>query len=158
MKGENLILKAVVLSIVLMAIPWLPLGTEGNTFWLFDFFGKFHPLIVHLPIGILLCLFLLEILVPDSLMAPIRGTILKLVVISAVLAVVAGVLLASSGAYGSQTFTLHKWFGLATALLCVWLYVLHKKELRNKLGRFSIYQWTLFTNVLLLGFAGHYGG
>nr|WP_299385348.1 DUF1592 domain-containing protein [Allomuricauda sp.] len=156
MKGKNLVLKAVVLSIILILIPFLPL--KGNSYWLLDFFGKFHPLLVHLPIGALLCLFILEIIVPKPHMFNIRGAILKFIVITAIPSVLAGSLLASSGSYGSDVFALHKWFGVATAVLSIWLYVIHKKELQHKIGKFSVYHGTLFFNVLLLSIAGHYGG
>ncbi|WP_420399792.1 DUF1592 domain-containing protein [Flagellimonas sp.] len=156
MKDNNLVFKAVLLSVILIAIPLLPF--QGDTHWLLDFFGKFHPLIVHLPIGALLCLFILEIIVPKSHMGPIRGVVLKFIVITAIPAVLAGTLLAGSGSYGSDVFTLHKWFGVATAVLSIWLYALHKRNLPNKIGKFSIYQWSLFVNVVLLSIAGHFGG
>lgn len=156
MRANNLVFKAIALSLILIAIPLLTIGSE--VFWLLDFFGKFHPLLVHLPIGALLCLFILEILVPKPHMSNIRGVVLKFVVITAIPSVLAGTLLAASGSYGSDVFTLHKWFGVSTALLSIWLYVLHKKEHINKIGRFSIYQLALFANVILLSIAGHYGG
>ncbi|MCL6265847.1 DUF1592 domain-containing protein [Flagellimonas myxillae] len=115
-------------------------------------------MVVHLPIGALLCLFILEIIVSKTHMVHIRGAVLKFIVVTAIPAVLAGTLLASSGSYGSDVFNLHKWFGVATALLSIWLYVIHKKDLSKKLGRFSTYQWTLFVNVILLSIAGHYGG
>ncbi|WP_190808808.1 DUF1592 domain-containing protein [Flagellimonas sp. S3867] len=156
MKGNSLI-KILVLSMVLVAIPFLPI--KGNEIpWFLDFFGKFHPILVHLPIGTLLCLFILEIVVPKPHMSHIRGVILKFVVITAIPSVLAGTLLAASGSYGSDVFRLHKWFGLATALFSIWLYVIHKKEIAKKIGRFSVYQVALFTNVVLLTIAGHYGG
>ncbi len=156
MKGNSLIY-VIVLSLVLIAIPFLPLK-GGEIHWILDFFGKFHPLLVHLPIGALLCLFILEILVPKPHMEKIRGVILKFIVITAIPSVLAGTLLAASGGYGSNVFTLHKWFGVATALVSIWLYALNKRDLPNKIGRFSAYQLTLFANVVLLSIAGHYGG
>ncbi|MEX0312712.1 MAG: DUF1587 domain-containing protein, partial [Allomuricauda sp.] len=156
MKGNSLIY-IIVLSIALIAIPLLPIK-GGEIPWFLDFFGKFHPLLVHLPIGALLCLFILELIVPKAHMSHIRGAVLKFIVITAIPAVLAGTLLAASGSYGSDVFTLHKWFGVATALVSIWLYVLDKKKLPNKIGRFSIYQMTLFANVVLLSIAGHYGG
>jgi len=156
MKSKKLLFRAVLLSIFLGAIPFLPLGNE--MFWVLDFFGKFHPLIVHLPIGALLCLFILEILVPAPQMDSIRGVILKFIVTTAIPAVLAGTLLAASGSYGSDVFVLHKWFGMATALVSIWLYVLYKKKSSKKIGRFSGYQLVLFANVVLLSIAGHYGG
>lgn len=156
MSDKKLVIQATIGTLLLLVAPMIPIPSEN--FWLLDLFGKFHPLVVHLPIGSLLCLFILEFLIPKSQMAQIRGVILKFIIGSAFLAVIAGVLLAGSGSYGSDAFVLHKWFGVATAILCVWLYVLDRLGNNQSIGKFSLYQCTLTINVIVLSITGHYGG
>lgn len=83
---------------------------------------------------------------------------LWLVVLCAIPTLLAGVLLASSGGYGSDTLSIHKWFGLATALVSIWLLVLRRNADSWEDGKFTRYHMVLLLNVFLLGITGHYGG
>lgn len=51
---------AVLMTGLLVALLFIPLN-EGGSDSLLLFFGRFHPLILHLPIGILFWLFLMEL-------------------------------------------------------------------------------------------------
>lgn len=86
------------------------------------FLGRFHPLLVHLPIGLVILLVFLDLL---SRFPPFRkanesaGYILMLAVPSAVASAVAGWLLSQAGGYDPQLLQRHQWAGVATAVLCV---------------------------------------
>lgn len=114
-----------------------------------EFIGHLHPLIVHLPIGILLFAFALMILQrfrQIDLEAAIEFGLL-LGAISAALACGAGWLLAQSGTYDEELVFKHQWTGIATAILGFLAYF------------FKLYRWVLVTaTVLVLIITGHYGG
>lgn len=82
------------------------------------FFGRFHPLIVHLPIGFLLLAVVLEFWPGPSARKAITATWV-LGAASAVAAAGAGWLLASDGGYGGPTLFWHRWAGVAVAVLAV---------------------------------------
>ncbi|WP_338868558.1 c-type cytochrome domain-containing protein [Spirosoma sp. SC4-14] len=114
-----------------------------------EYIGHFHPLLVHLPIGILLfamALMLIGRLKSVDLDAAVSIAWL-LGAVSALLACGAGWLLAQSGEYDAKLVQLHQWTGLATAGIST-LTVLLKR-----------YRWPLaIATVCLLTVAGHYGG
>lgn len=159
-QGKYLLIAAVVLSFFLIAVVVWPVN-QGDAIWIIPFIGRFHPLLVHLPIGILLALFVLEVmnvLRPSLQLKPAGGLLLWLGVLCSIPTVLAGKLLAVSGGYGSDVLSIHSWFGLATAILCIWLVVLRKNSIDWKDGKFVRYHLVLFINVFLLAITGHYGG
>ncbi len=118
---------------------------------LITFMGKFHPLIVHLPIGILLLnavfVFLSKTKRYESLKAAIPLTLL-LGAMSAVVACVTGWFLSQNGDYTEGVLTNHKWLGIAVAIVSVLLYFSKKQQ--NTLA------WLLI--VCGITATGHYGG
>ena len=114
-----------------------------------EFIARLHPLIVHLPIGILLFAFAMMILQrfrQIDLETAISFGLLS-GAISAALACAAGWLLAQSGTYDDELVFKHQWTGIATAFLGFGAYY------------FKPYRWVLATaTVLMLTIAGHYGG
>lgn len=114
-----------------------------------EFIARLHPLIVHLPIGILLFAFAMMILQRFRQIDLEAAIALGLLfgAISATLACAAGWLLAQSGTYEDELVFKHQWTGIATALLGFGAYY------------FKPYRWVLATaTVLMLTIAGHYGG
>ncbi|WPP48457.1 c-type cytochrome domain-containing protein [Catalinimonas niigatensis] len=126
------------------------------------FFGRFHPLILHLPIGFLLIAFLLEILSRFKRFAsyqPAVGFILFLGAISAIVAAVLGLMLAQGGGYGEELLSLHQWLGIGAALTAVVALILHwqaRKQASLKLDK--AYISVLSVMIVVLMAAGHYGG
>jgi uncharacterized membrane protein/mono/diheme cytochrome c family protein len=144
---------------MLIALLVTPLNAEGdNTLLLF--FGRFHPLVLHLPIGALLALFVVELVQcirPKLNLGKACEILLWVCVLSSIPAVFAGYLLASSGGYSESLLEKHMWLGWATALLCAWLLALrYWTNAKPKL--LWAYRALVFVNVILLSLAGHYGG
>lgn len=119
------------------------------------FFGRLHPLLVHLPIGILAALAGLEAaaFIPRFKNAAANAEfLLVLAVPFAVLAAVCGWLLSLGGGYDAQLLAWHKWLGTATAAGGVIAGILFWR------GKFFAYRVILFATVGALMAAGHLGG
>ncbi|GEP94746.1 c-type cytochrome domain-containing protein [Chitinophaga cymbidii] len=120
------------------------------------FFGRFHPLLVHLPIGMLMIAFILEGLSKVKRLAFLSAAVLPVMIfgaLSAVLSCIAGYLLSLSGGYEDDALALHQWLGIGVAVIAVLLCVLHRMAVLKKL-------WFPLSGVMivLLSAAGHYGG
>ena len=114
-----------------------------------DFIGHLHPLIVHLPIGILLLgVFMMayEHYSGVDFKTPISFAFL-VGSISAVLACIAGWILSNSGEYDTVLVQKHQWTGISTAAIGLLAYFL--KQYRKLLA-------VILT--LLIFITGHYGG
>jgi len=122
--------------------------------WL-DYFGKFHPVVLHLPIGALLFTFVIALIAfkqPNSYSNTIRiGLIFSF--FSALLSSILGVLLYKSGGYEEASVQKHLILGWSTTLSIALLWILFER----------IAYKTLFiplfgVSVLIVGLTGHYGG
>ena len=84
------------------------------------FFGRFHPLLVHLPIGFLFLAILIELYqgkkVKEKNNQIIAYTWL-LGAVSAIIAALFGWLLAESGQYAEDTIFWHRWLGVSLAVI-----------------------------------------
>jgi uncharacterized membrane protein/mono/diheme cytochrome c family protein len=119
------------------------------------FLGRFHPLLVHLPIGFLVLLVALESL---ACFRRFRGAnasagyILALLVPSALVSAACGWLLSQSGEYAGDILRAHRWLGFATALLCALVALFHWR------GWTRAYVVSLYSSAVALAFTGHFGG
>ena len=152
---------AISFTFVLFALLLIPLdGKVDNTFLFF--LGRFHPIILHLPIGALMVLLLMEIINkfrPKLNLDAACKILLWFSVFSIIPTITLGFLLASSGSYDDELLNFHKWLGWFTALICVWLVVFRqKKPSQSNTGQSRFYYFFLSINVALLSLAGHYGG
>lgn len=119
------------------------------------FFGHLHPLVVHLPIGLLILVALLELLALVPRFKQVNsnaGVILALVVPGAGVAALCGWLLSQAGGYQENLLHWHKWAGISTAIACAIAALFYRLNLK------TAYRWCLFPSVILLVVAGHYGG
>ena len=119
------------------------------------FFGRFHPLLVHLPIGGLIVAGVLEVLAKNSRFehaAQNNPLILSLVAASAVVAAGCGWMLSQSGDYNAQLLRWHKWAGLALAAACGLTTLLSLRHHQRA------YQCALAGTLVLLVLVSHWGG
>src|SRR5579859_4357699 len=91
-----------------------------------EFIAHFHPVLVHLPIGILLAALLLQWLSRKekySSLRPAVPVILLAGAISAIASCLTGYLLSRTGEYDPALVSWHMWLGIGVALLSIVLYV-----------------------------------
>ena len=114
-----------------------------------EIIGRFHPLLIHLPIGILIFLFIASLL-PRSKWDSMKGSISLGLYISAggaILACLAGWLLSRSGEYDETLVDKHLWLGLATAFLNVLTIIF-----------ISWQRPLIWLTTLVMTITSHYGG
>jgi len=119
------------------------------------FLGHLHPLLVHLPIGLIVLLALLELFARTAKFRQANansGLILALAVPAAIATVICGWLLSQAGGYQDKLLQYHKWTGIGTATVCALAGLLYRLDLKRA------YRVCLFSTVGLLVVAGHYGG
>ncbi len=122
------------------------------------FAGRFHPLVVHLPIGFLLLAAIAQFATRWPKFHPIKPFLLYLWglgALSATLAVILGYLLSLSGDYSEDTLFWHKWSGVAVMVSASATYFISKKRAKN----LEIPKWALAILALCtLVYTGHLGG
>ena len=121
------------------------------------FIGRFHPLIVHLPIGFLAALTALQVLhwiVRSDFRAATR-VLLWLCAFSALASTAVGTMLTWPGDYSGKLLSDHRWFGIATSAVCVWMLYAH--HFSGRVGR-ALYSGLLMASLVLVSITGHYGG
>ena len=112
-------------------------------------------LLVHLPIGMLAALAVLEVaaFIPRFKNANgSAGFILALAAPLSIATAICGWLLSLGGGYDETLLAWHKWLGTVTAVTAVVAAILFW------IGKFSAYRASLFATVALLMAAGHLGG
>lgn len=128
------------------------------------FFGRFHPLLVHLPIGILFLAFLFECLSLSERHKMIRSAVQPALFwgsIFAIASAITGFFLRKEGGYEENLATLHQNAGIATAVLSLTVYVLRRRfkfwiinHRKRKQARILLF----IPLILLLSVTGHLGG
>jgi uncharacterized membrane protein len=125
--------------------------------------GKFHVIVVHFPIA------LLVVAAAGELLSLWRGTwypapavrfCVLFAAAGAVAATTLGWLHAAFSAYAassSQVLALHRWIGSTAGILAVGVAILSEVETRRGV-RTPLFRVLLFAGALLVGIAGHLGG
>lgn len=120
-----------------------------------QFVGRTHPMVLHLPIGIVAALLALEALAllrRDPLPRSVRTPLAWLLAASAAASVASGLLLSSEDGYAGRTLDLHKWLGIAVGLAAAACAVsLHVPRARPLYGPLVV-----VCGVLIIP-AGHFG-
>lgn len=84
-----------------------------------QFVGRTHPMVLHLPIGVVAALLALEALAlirREPLPRSVRAPLAWLLAASAAASVASGLLLSSEDGYAGRTLDLHKWLGIAVGV------------------------------------------
>ncbi|MCH1557608.1 MAG: chitobiase/beta-hexosaminidase C-terminal domain-containing protein, partial [Flavobacteriaceae bacterium] len=120
-----------------------------------NYLGKFHPVILHLPIGALyltFCLALLEKFFKSKYTIPIRFGLLFSFVFALISALL-GFFLTLGDNFSGQIVDIHMWLGISTALFIGLLLWIHKTT-KYLAVFFPLFSFT----VILLSVTGHFGG
>jgi uncharacterized membrane protein/mono/diheme cytochrome c family protein len=128
--------------------------------WIFKLLGRFHPMVVHFPIGLLVVAAFLEFLTLGGKRQGLREGINWMIYLGATFAVLAaalGWLLRTHDDYVGDLVQFHQNAGIATALLACITYILLRNTLTGRLANFIYYRVGLSLTVLLLVVAGHLG-
>lgn len=149
------------LAVLCWSLPILPasVGTTGRASpeWLL-FVGRFHPVLLHLPVGLLFFAGVLRLLSIHRLghaLLPALTLCLWAGASTVVLATIAGWLLAQEGSYSGPIFDLHWRLGLTTTGLALLLLVLHHARFPGS-AVFQCAVWVLM--FASLSFGAHQGG
>ena len=121
------------------------------------FIGRFHPLVVHMPIGFIAAVIILQLVARFS-QSNLRigiGTLLWFSMITAILSTIIGTLLAIPGGYDAELLLKHRQLGLGTSIATIWMLCAHRSKRR---GSGLFYSLSLLLCMGLLGATGHFGG
>jgi uncharacterized membrane protein len=126
------------------------------------FFGRFHSLVVHLPLGFLVLAILLELIIRfrnQHQFRPLVKFIWLLSTISGLLSVLMGLALAAGGGYDEVTLDRHKFSGIALVIISAACYVLSSSRIplaEKTLG--ILYSSFVLLAVISIVITGHLGG
>ncbi len=146
---------AVVASATALAFA-LPPGSATRAGGLTDVLGRFHVLALHLPLGALVLVVLLEALSVASPRERARTAAaldlaVPLLFVSAALAFVLGVLLAAGGGHAPRHLALHRWVTMASLTACA--------AAAFARGRFDgAFRGLLVLTAALMTVGAHFGG
>lgn len=126
------------------------------------FIGRFHPVLVHFPIGFLILGLLLELGGRSGKIEVSQSSLGFIYLVSAIgstLACIAGYVLSLTGGYEEELLSSHMWRGFGVAGFC-WLLWAGKSELiRNKLKILPLFEFPLLIFLVFLVMStGHLGG
>jgi len=144
----------VVTALIVFAFCAPPDGSERAP--LAQFFGRFHPLLVHIPIALLLLVPLLEIAGKFSRWSPLRasvGFVLGAATAGAFVVAAFGWLLAWSGGYSGPIVSQHYYGGIFLCVACLACFLI-----RGRLGPGLLYGMVLMITIGLMGWTSHQGG
>jgi uncharacterized membrane protein len=119
-----------------------------------------HPLLVHMPIGCLILAFLLEQVdryVRKDNYGKAVHLILAIGMVSALMSVATGLLLAGHGGYDAVLLWKHQWMGIALAAITTLLYGIKRGFLQGMILKKAENPlwWVMFPALVV---TGHYGG
>jgi len=120
--------------------------------------GHLHPLLVHLPIGIILFCFILEIygrIKPNLNFNHVIEFTLLVAAATALLSLCTGWLLGEDGGYDEKLLFLHRWMAVAFTATTILLYLVKRS---NQTWTTKLYLPLFIIVIGLVGITGHYGG
>jgi uncharacterized membrane protein len=125
------------------------------------FLGRFHPIVLHFPVALLIALFIMEIVAifrTSRTLEPAHWFLLVFGTGTAIVASLFGWFLASEGGYDESTVFWHRWTGVGVAVFATVALGLKFRASRtmSELAQWG-YRSSLVVIVGLLSVAGHYG-
>src|SRR5579864_9660627 len=142
--------------IVMVLLVFFPPDGKERAEWM-QFIGRFHPLVVHFPIALVLLVPILELAGRSARLSYLRlstSFLLGLATLSATAAAILGWCLGRSGGYSGPLVTQHLWGGILLTFTC-WLCWLLWARLSQPETLFRI---PLAMAVVLVAWTGYRGG
>ena len=157
------ILLIVVYVVGLLIFPPLYDAPKGDASSTVLFIGRFHPIFLHLPVGILALLVFFELICSTRRGEQKFGEASLLMLIlgsaGAILAVFAGIMLSREGGYVGGNFSLHQTMGLlGTAGVLISLVVRLMGMARGSMELLNAYRAVYFVSFGIMGLGAHFGG
>lgn len=126
------------------------------------FIGRFHPVLVHLPIGFLLIAALIEIGRRTGKVSVSESTVVFVLfwsAVSATFACIAGYLLSLGGGYDEDLLGAHMWKGIGVAVFAWVAWLVKSDKLAGKISFGKVVYLPAFAVAVILTMtAGHDGG
>jgi uncharacterized membrane protein len=150
-------LRTLGLSALLVTLPFaVRLDGQAHADWL-QFLGRFHPLLVHLPIGMLVLLPFLELAgTTRPGLREAAGFVLQLTLAAGAIALVFGFLLAYGSGVMGTTVTRHMWGGIALIIELMACVTVRPAWISRQIPR--AYLALLAVTLLTLVWTAHHGG
>ncbi|WP_457290075.1 DUF1549 domain-containing protein [Pedobacter sp. UYP24] len=134
---------------------------QDQPFWPWNFLGHLHPLVVHFPVALLVFAAFLELFTLKKYQSKFRAGIDILIIIgaiSAVFAVLFGLLLYKYGDYSGNILNIHLYTGSATAVLSlITVALLRMVSKKQTASTVKLYRTLLFFTAIGVSVAGHFG-
>ncbi|WP_236979731.1 c-type cytochrome domain-containing protein [Membranihabitans maritimus] len=119
--------------------------------------GRFHPLIVHLPIGFLILAILFKGMEVKKKTSDYRSALMLILLLSSVAAIfacISGYLLSRTSSYPDNEISIHMWAGIVLAIITTTWYFLEKSSNNKPILKKGI---AGLAGVLVM-ITGHWGG
>jgi uncharacterized membrane protein len=147
---------------LLLFPPMYEAPTAESADWVI-FIGRFHPILLHLPIGVLSFLMLLELLCMRRAGEERHGEVALMALVvgaaGSVLAVMAGIMLSREGGYTGGNFSLHQTMAIiGTAGVLLSLVVRLMAMGQGNWELLHAYRALYFLSFGIMGLGAHFGG
>jgi len=124
---------------------------------LIELIGRFHPVLVHLPIGIFILVIVMDWLTrfdKFSYLSDSIRLILGIGILSAIFSLVTGYMLSLEGSNKQDLVDNHQWTAIGTTALFIAYYFLREKLMVKRIAHTT----TLLLLLFMLAWTGHQGG
>ena len=153
----------VVFVLGLLSFPPLYDAPKGEASSMVLFIGRFHPILLHLPVGILSVLCLFELICSTRAGEEKYGEASLLMLVlgaaGAVFAVFAGIMLSREGGYVGGNFSLHQTMALAGTIGVLIALVVRLMAMgRSSTELLNAYRALYFISFGIMGLGAHFGG
>jgi uncharacterized membrane protein/YHS domain-containing protein len=141
--------------------PAVELSTQDRSV---RFAGKFHPIVIHFPIALLISALLAELIAALTRIDRFRDASRVLILLGAPMAALAAALGWAAGANATypgelaRVLTTHRWLGTTAALIALLtLFTSERYWRRGQTSSRAMYLAALTVTALLVGITGHFG-
>jgi uncharacterized membrane protein len=153
-------LLAVIFFVPAMILLALPFYTPGDVPYLLLTIGRFHPVILHFPIVLIIVAMILELMRRSRMLMKADFVITAILVaaaLSAIVAIASGYLLYASGDYSGALLERHLWIGVITGVSILFTAACYFLN-RNSKKFYPLYFTGLLISNCAVAYTSHLGG